>query len=253
MKILSLAPSNTEILFALGAGDQIIARTAYCDYPEEAKKIPKVGDWINPNLDEIKRLEPDIILTSTIVQEKLFQKMKKKKMPAVHLAPRNLAEVLKTIETLGKLVSKEKEAEKIVNHMLSTFALIRDQSFDLVKKPKLYVEEWHKPPMISGNWVPDLAQIAGADYELIKAGEYSRKISLSQIKKYNPEIIVLSICGLGERVNIDLIKKRKGWENLFAVKNGQIYVIDDSLLNRPAPRLVSGCRKLHELIIKNTG
>ncbi|MBI5227766.1 cobalamin-binding protein [Candidatus Micrarchaeota archaeon] len=251
MKIISLAPSNTEILFALGAGDQVIARTAYCDYPEEAKKIPKIGDWINPNIDEIRRMEPDLIITSTIVQEKLAQELKKKKMPVIHIAPKNLSEVLKSIETIGKLVSKEEEAYKIVNQMLIAFAAIREQTFDLKRWPRLYIEEWHKPPMVSGNWVPDLAEIAGADYALAKAGQYSKKISIEKMKKYDPEIIVLSICGLGERVNPDLVKKRKGWEQLSAVRENKIYVIDDSLLNRPGPRLVSGCRKLQELILKD--
>ena len=114
MRIVSLAPSNTEILFAIGAGDQIIARTAYCDYPPVAKAIPKIGDWVNPDIDVIKKLEPDLILTSTIVQEKLAERMKKLKLPVYHLDPKKLSDVIASIERIGELVDKTMEARTLL-------------------------------------------------------------------------------------------------------------------------------------------
>ncbi|MBI5046726.1 cobalamin-binding protein [Candidatus Micrarchaeota archaeon] len=249
MKILSLAPSNTEILFALGAGDQIIGRTAYCDYPQEALQIPKIGDWTNPPISKIKELQPDLILTSTIVQEKLAQKLKKAKLPVAHIAPKNLVAVIGSIEKIGALVGKTEEAKKIAEHMLLRFAEIREKGETLKTHPKVYVEEWHKPPFVSGNWVPELAEIAGTEYYSgIAAGEYSKEVTLEQIKKFDPEIIIISICGLGAKTSKKLIEQRDGWNQLSAVKNDRIFVFDDSFLNRPGPRLVKGCSMIQELI-----
>lgn len=249
MRIISLAPSNTEILFALGLGSEIIARTAYCDYPEQTKEIPKIGDWIKPDIKKIKKLNADLILTSTVVQEKLAAKLKKQKLPIAHLAPRKLNEVLQSIEKIGELVNKKEEAKKIVNGMLLKFADIRKNADEFSYHPRIYVEEWHKPPFVSGNWVPELAEIAGGKYGLVKAGEYSRKIELKEIQEFDPEIIILSICGV-KSISKEMIKKRKGWQSLSAIKNNQIHVFDDSFLNRPGSRLVHGCRMITEIIEK---
>jgi len=118
----------------------------------------------------------------------------------------------------------------------------------LNKNPRVYIEEWHKPPTVSGNWVPSLVKIAGGDYSLIKAGVHSKEVTKEQIQKYDPEIIVISICGMADKVPKEWITKREGWENLSAIKNKKVYVFDDSWLNRPGPRLTIGLENLAEVI-----
>jgi iron complex transport system substrate-binding protein len=247
MKIISLAPSNTEIVFAIGAGDQVIARTAYCDYPKEALKIPKVGDWVNPDLDEIKRLNPDLILTSTVVQEKLAEKLITEGLPVTHFDPRTLNGVFDSIHQIGELVMKREGAEQLIRNMEDEFHALMNTIEK--KKPRLYIEEWHDPPFASGNWVPKLATIAGAEYGLVEEGELSKEVSFEEIKAFDPDIIVLSICGV--KSSPELVYRRKEWSDIKAVKSGNVHAFDDSLLNRPGPRLVEGAKQLKKIIFSS--
>ncbi|MBI4452883.1 ABC transporter substrate-binding protein, partial [Candidatus Woesearchaeota archaeon] len=117
-----------------------------------------------------------------------------------------------------------------------------------IPKPRVYIEEWHKPPTVSGNWVPSLVKTAGGDYSLIRGGVHSKEITTGQIQKYDPEIIIISICGMADKAPKEWVTKREGWQNLGAVKNGKVFVFDDSLLNRPGPRLTIGCEELAKII-----
>ena len=244
MRIVSLAPGNTEILFAIGAGGQTIARTAYCDYPKEALRIPKIGDWLNPNIEEIERLKPDLILTSTIVQEKLAGRLLEKGLPVVHFDPRTLDGVFESIAQTGELTGRQKEADGLILRMEDDLAALA-RSIE-GKTPRMYIEEWHEPPFASGNWVPKIAQIAGAEYEMAEEGELSREFAFGELERFDPEIILLSICGV--RLSPQAIYGRPGWESLSAVKAKNVFSIDDSLLNRPGPRLVEGARELRKII-----
>src|SRR3990167_2199570 len=114
-RIVSLAPSNTEILYALGAQDNLVACTRYCDYPDEARKKPRIGGGLDIDDELVKRFEPDLILTSTFVQNEITSRYKKSKMNIISLMPTTLKGVFDSIFKIGKLTGKEKEAIKLVN------------------------------------------------------------------------------------------------------------------------------------------
>jgi len=247
-RIISMAPSNTEILYALGAEDKVVAVTRYCDFPAEAAKKPKIGGWLDIKEELVKEYKPDLLLTSTFVQNEITEKYRKIGMNVVSLMPTTLVGVFNSIKKIGKLVGKEKEAEFLVRNMNKRVNAVKNKVRNADFKPRLYIEEWHKPTTISGNWVPTLAKIAGANYSLIRAGYHSREIFVEEIQKYNPEFIVVSICGLSDKVPKEWITKREGWENLRAVSDGNVYVFDDSLLNRPGPRLADGLDKLARIL-----
>ena len=232
MRIISLAPSNTEILFALGAGNDVIARTPECDFPEATQKIPELSDC--SDISYIKRLNPDLILTATNSQEQLAQMLEEKGLPVAHLAPKSLQGVFDSISVVGDLIEKPDQSSQLVEDLNLEFEKLRLYQW---KKPRLYVEETKDPPTVAGNWVPDIAEIAGADYGLCKGGRNSREITEKEIVDFNPEVIVLYS---GKKL------KRKGWEKIDAVKNKRVYVIP--LLSRPSPRLVKGCQELREII-----
>lgn len=247
-RIISLAPSNTEILYALNAHDKIAAVTRYCDYPEAAVKKPRIGGWLDIKEKLIMKYKPDLLLTSTFVQNEITDKYKKLGMNIESVMPTTLVGVLNSIRKIGKLVDKQKEADILIRDMNKNIKLIKNKSKFIDRRPRLYIEEWHKPPTISGNWVPTLARIAGANYGLIRAGHHSKEISLEEIQKYNPEFIIISICGLNNNVPKELITKRKGWEDIRAVKQNNVYVFDDSFLNRPGPRLVTGLEMIANVL-----
>ncbi len=246
MRIISLAPSNTEILYALGAGNQIVGVTTFCDYPPEAKVKTKVGGWVNVDYETIKSLNPDIIVTSTIVQEKIAEKCKELGFDVLHLDPKNLSEVFDTIHKLGKLVAKESVAEFIVNKVRSKIVEIKNLTENIKMRPRVYAEEWHRPPFVCGNWIPELITIAGG-ISLIEGGR-SREVTAEEIQKFDPHYMIVTWCGFKDRAQTETIKFREGWENIYAVKNDRIFIFDDSYLNRPGPRLVEGLGMLARTI-----
>lgn len=242
-KIISLAPSNTEILYALGLGKNIIATTRFCDYPVGAKTKTRVGGWIDVDLVQVKKLNADLVLTSTFVQDKVVQDAKKYNINIVHTDPKTVEEIYESIQIIGELTYKQQEARQLVDKMKKEFSDIQKTVLP-GKKPRVYIEEWHSPPHVSGNWVPELVTMAGGEYALCTKGQISKPITLKDVEKYNPEIIVLSLCGFGNKAKPEMVLKRPGWQNIEAVKKKRMYVIDDSLLNRPGPRLVEGLKFL---------
>ncbi len=244
MRIVSLAPSNTEILYALGCGDMIVADTRYCDYPEDAKKKKKIGGWLDINEEVVKQLRPDAVMTSTFVQDEVVAQCKKAGLKVFHVDPKILEHVFQSIMSIGEFVNHKSRALKLVNEMRSEFLKIRGAVSN--RKPvKVYCEEWYEKEQshASGNWVPKIIEIAGGK-SLCREGEESHVVSIAKIEEFDPDCIVLSICGRGNKVNKDFVTKRKDWNHLRAVQEGKIFVIDDSLLNRPGPRLVEGAKEL---------
>src|SRR3989338_3352025 len=154
-KIISLAPSNTEILYGLNADDSLVAVTRYCDFPDEAKRKPKIGGWLDINDELVKSFDPDLLLTSTFVQNKITGRYKKSNMNIVAVMPTTLKGVFDSIERIGKLVKKEEEALQLIKSMKNQINNIKNK-IKSKSKPRVYVEERHKPPTVSGNWVPSL-------------------------------------------------------------------------------------------------
>ncbi len=237
--IVSLAPSNTEILYALGAEDRIVATTAVCDHPPAAEDKPSVGGWTNPDVDEVARFDPDLVLASDALQDDAVQQCRDADLPVKQFTPTRLHHVLNTIKRIGELVECEPQAAELVDDM-------NQQIHDLsttggANEPRIYCEEWHEPPMIGGNWIPDMIQLLGGDY-LLTPGERSRTVDTAEIQRFDPVHIFLHYCGHGDSPSPDHVLKRDGWQDLTAVQNGTVHVLHDSLLNRPGPRLVNGMR-----------
>lgn len=247
MRIASLAPSVTEILYELGAGQDIVCSTIYCDYPESAKNLPKVGSWLNVDFEQLKQLRPDIVFTSTAVQGNLTDKLRNTGFQVVNINPTRLSEVIDSYQQIGQLTGHSEEAEKISKKLYQQLMglYLNGASKDA---PKVYCEEWSAPPMAAGNWVPDVVELAGGRYGLVKPGELSREVDTRDLLDYNPDLIVLHVCGMGEGVDTSVVTKRAGWERVRAVQEGNIFAINDSLLNRPTSRLFSGLDKLKEII-----
>ncbi|MBI4894675.1 MAG: cobalamin-binding protein [Candidatus Aenigmarchaeota archaeon] len=246
MRIVSLAPSNTEILYAIGAGDQIVGVTTFCDYPPEAKAKQKVGGWTNVDYDAIRALAPDVVITSTSVQDVAAQKCREMGFNVLHIDPKNLSEVFDSVHRLGQLVGMQSGAELVVQMMRLKIDEVVKRVEGGSMRPRVYAEEWHKPPFVCGNWIPELIQLAGGE-SLINEGR-SREVALDEVKAFDPHYMIVTWCGFGERAQAELIKYREGWEDVYAVKNGRIFVFDDSYLNRPGPRLVDGLELLARTI-----
>lgn len=251
MRIISLAPSNTELLFALGLGDQVIAITNLCDYPQATKDKTRIGSWITTDTEKLKELKPDFIFTSYFIPPILRGWKGPSKL--IHVEPKTLSDVYKSILIIGKEVKRHKAAENLVKKMQQEFEKIKNDALKLwgsgtLQLPRVYMEEWPVPPMASGNWVPELVKIAGGISGIAQKGKPSSEFKLDRLISFDPDVIIFHWCGFGKRFNKELIIKRKGWKELRAVKNNLLFNIDDSLINRPGPRLIQGAREIQKIL-----
>ncbi len=245
MRVISLSPAVTEILYAIGAGSSIIARDQWSNWPSEAKNIPCLTGHQSVDVSAVAALKPDLVFTSTLVQRELAAVLKDMDIPVIHQDPRSIADIYDSIVQIGILMHAEERGNALISDMRSGFLQVKRRSGLFQRKLRLYIEEWHNPPMVSGNWVPDIAALAGAiPFPLPQRAE-SRTVTLQEVERFNPEIIVLSICGAGALADKTLISDRIGWSDLSAVVKNRVFVIDDSLLNRPGPRLVEGASRLY--------
>ncbi|QGA80408.1 cobalamin-binding protein [Candidatus Nanohalobium constans] len=241
MNIVSLAPSNTEILYEIGAGDQVVATTSLCDYPEKAREKPSIGGWTNPKISRIHEFQPDLVIASDDLQDEAVEKIQSEGYPVLQVKPHSLEEVYESIEEIGEAVDRGEEAEELIREMKSEL-----DGISLEGSPRIYCEEWMDPPMASGNWIPDLIEKIGGEY-FIEEGR-SQKFNFGELQDFDPEYIFMHICGAGENLNTAQLTERKDWEEIEAVEKNQVYIIDDNLLNRPGPRLVEGAKRIKEKV-----
>ena len=245
MRIASLSPAATEILFALGVGDQIVCTDQFSNFPDEAKEIPHLRDHQEIDSEELRAHSPDIVLTETVVQEKLAVKLREAGFSVIHQDPCTINQIYESMRALGALFNVMPKVEALILKTQQGFNAVKKKAAHLPSRPQLYIEEWPDPPFASGNWVPEIVRIAGGLQFPINDGELSRAVTLEEVQKWNPELIVISWCGAGNLAPKELLEKRQGWESLQAICEGRVRVIDDSLLNRPGPRLVEGAQKIY--------
>lgn len=241
MRIVSLAPSNTEILYRLGVEDQIVATTSLCHYPVEAARKPSVGGWTDISTEKVKEFNPDIAFASDDLQDSIVEDLRDQGIEVLQVKPHTLEEVYQSILRIGESVDREGKAREIVEEMRDRIELV-----DL-KGKRIYCEEWMDPPMVSGNWMPGLIKAGNGEY-FIGEGQRSREFKLEELKDFNPEYIFLNVCGSGRNADIDEFAEREDWQEITALENSNVYVIDDALLNRPGPRLAEGLEAIEKKI-----
>ncbi len=248
-RIVSLAPSNTEILFSLGLNDEIVGVTEFCDYPTEAKKKEKIGGFINPNLEKIYSLKPDLVLGIRGNPIDLFMNLKKLKIKSLAFDPKNVDELFKLILTIGKVVDKRDEARNLVEVLSEKRMKIIEEARKF-KKKRVYVEIWNSPYMSVGKntYINDLIEGVGGINIASKATGDWPILSQEFIINENPEVIIIAYMGQ----TIDDVLKRSGWEKIDAVKNRRIYIFENQdLIFRLGPRIIDGMEELFRLIHKD--
>ena len=250
LRIASLSPAVTEILFALGVGKQIVCTDQFSNFPEEAKAIPHVRDMVKIDPEDIRVFQPEAVFLGTSIQTKLAEVLRAENFSVIHDDPRSVDDIYAWIRSIGTIVDRGKEAEALVLRMQKGFQEVKKKAKMMhagrdVRFARLYIEEWHYPPFASGNWVPEIARIAGGEQFPVAPGALSPEVTLEQVAQWNPDLIVISWCGAGSLAPKELLLNRPGWDQLTAIQKGHVRVIDDSLLNRPGPRLVEGAQRLY--------
>jgi len=235
-RIISLAPSNTEILFALGLGDKVVGVTMYCDYPPEAQDKEKVGDYYGPDIEKIIALEPDLILATDFHRFDLIPALEDQGFTVFAVAPQTLDDVLESIQKIGQITGKEAEALELVNGMTGKITEIEGQVKELEEKPRVFYMTWHDPMWTVGRntWIDDLINTSGGVNIFSQYFESGAMVEIEWVILLNPEIIITSEWSYDWALNATELASTN------ASQTGRIYTFDDDLAQRPGPRLVKG-------------
>lgn len=252
-KIVSLAPSNTEILFAVGAGKQVVAREDFTNYPEEAVKLPSVGGLSGKiNLEQIVSYSPDLVLVAPITaaeQVKALQDLKLNVMVVPN--PKTLQEMYANLELVGKATGHTDEAKKLAADLSAREKKLLEVVSKATSKPSVFYEldgsepakPWTSGP---GTFVDMLITLAGGQNigaEL--KGEWAQ-FSQEELIVKNPDFILLGDSNFG--MTADQVKARAGWNVLKAVKDGKVLPINDDMISRPGPRMLDGLTELIKIM-----
>lgn len=244
-RIISLAPSNTEILFALGAGQNIVGRTKYCDFPAEALSITNIGDLGNPDRELVLSLNPDCIVASYKTQAQLFDFFSRYNIPVIISEATSFNQIAESINLLGNATNKKDAAEKIVQGLKEKTAKLEKQLEGTVPVRCYYAVSFGN----YGNWTAgkgsflhDIIEKAGGENLGAVIGKPWGEISPETIVSLNPDVVIL-----GKYSGpVGTLASSAGLRELVAVKNNRIIVVDDDLVGRPGPRIVDGLQELAE-------
>ena len=245
-RIVSLAPANTEIAYAIGAGDKMVAGTSYDDYPKEAESLPKVGDFANPSVEKIASYQPDLVLAAGGIQAGLRGKLEKLGMQVFVVDPTSYDGVIATITALGKLAGTSDQAATVAAQMTKAKDEVQAKVGSLTKA-STFLEIYSKPLMTagSGTFIDDMITLAGGTNIGATAGSGFPNFSTEVLAKDDPAVYIADSGSMSKPGDI---KTRAGFADLTAVKDGQVYVIDDNLIARPGPRLAEGLAQLAQMI-----
>ena len=242
-RVVSLAPSVTEIVWELDATDMLVGVTHHCGV--DSDDVPAVGGWLNPDYEAIRACDPDLVVTTDSLQADVRDELRDRDYRVVHVDPRTLGDVIDSFATVGRALGKPQAGHDLAWRARSRIERVRR----LVRgrpRPTVYCEEWSEPPTAAGNWVPDAVRAAGGEYPFLPAGERSREVDSADVEAANPEHVFLHVCGRGERSDPEAVLDRE-WE-IPAVENDAVHVLDDSLLNQPSPRLLDGIETMARIL-----
>ena len=251
-RIVALTPSDCEILYALGAGDTLVGRGEYCDYPAEVTEVPSVQSGADTNIEQIIALEPQVLLMSTMAQtEEQIEQLENAGVHVVVSDAKDIEGVYTAIEMIGTLMAKEEEAETFIADMESTFAeLSKKAAGDGTKT--IYFEV---SPLEYGLWaagantfMDEVAEMLGLTNCFADVDGWG-EISEEQVLERNPDYIVTITMSYDQELSPEEeIMSRAGWENVTAVKNRAILNLVNNELSRPGPRLAEGAQMLYDFI-----
>ena len=286
-RIVSLLPSATEIVCALGLEDSLVGVTHECDYPAAVVGKPQLtasrishgtmtsaeidhavrsqldGHGSIYDLDEeaLRALRPDLIITQELCDvcavnykrvEQAAARLFDADVRVVSLEPNTIADIFSNIRTVGALTGREAAAESVVGELATRLDALSLALPEVETRPRTFVLEWLEPPYAPGHWVPEQVALAGGDHAFGHAGQPSTTTTAEAIRVYAPEVIVLAPCGYYKEDIMRALEGARfpaGWQELPAVRRGEVWAVDaTSYFSRPGPRVVSGAEILARII-----
>jgi iron complex transport system substrate-binding protein len=251
LRIVSLAPSATSILHAVGERRTLVGVTKWCADVADVSGLPRVGDcWHMGSVDEILRLRPSLVIGSVPYKAETVAKLLEHPVNFLATNPRTLADVYRDIRMLAALVERAQAGERVIAQMQEQFAAILSQSERALRKAgrrkplRIYCEAWPNPRISSPPWVAELARFCGAEM-VVPAG---RRVNDDDVAAVAPDVIVLAWAATGNKAKIQRAYAVPSWKNVPAIRHRRVFVIADELLNTPGPPLVPGAKQLWKIV-----
>lgn len=286
MRIASLLPSATEVVYALGMGDELVAVSHDCDYPPDvANKIRltsidvvpdelgsrELDEWVSRKIHKgisiyhidpelLKKANPELVLTQELCEvcAPSFSDVQSAcrildgKPRIVSLEPKGLGEILENVLRVGKETGREEQAARLVASLRKRINAVDSAAGDATYRPSVTCIEWLDPLFVAGHWVPEMVRMAGGVDGLGPNHDPSTKIEWTRIVEYDPDVVVLMPCGFNRGRTIDEARslgKNENWRELRAVRNRRVFAVNGSAyFNRPGPRIVEGLETLAEIL-----
>lgn len=253
MRLISICPSNTELVAYLGLTDQLVGVDDFSDWPTSVQDLPKLGPDLSIDMDALESLKPDLVLASLSVpgMEKNIEALQERKIPHLVFNANSLEEIAEDLHTLGIACDVEKRSNEISKSYLYCIEQLRNIAQTITIKPTLYWEWWPNPIFTPGktNWLTEISEIAGGRNIFQDVELASVQTDWSDIIKRNPDYIFMAWVGVAyERIKPAHLLKRPNALEILAVKKNQLHVMEEWLYCRPSPRLLEGALKLAQLL-----
>lgn len=284
-RIVSFLPSATELLYELGAGDSLVGVTHECLYPEQAKSKPRVissifdpqtmtskqiDDMVSElarnekssflvHEDNLKNANPDLIIAQGICavcsaytnEVNTALQILNQKPEIEVLDPHTVEDILASVMIVAKRIGKENEGQKLVESLKKRINFVKNKN--VKTRPSVLCIEWVEPFFTSGHWVPQMVEFVGGTNLISQTGQHSRKMTIDEVQKADPDFIVMMPCGFDTKRTVSecttTLQKNPKWKALSAIKNGKLYAVDaNSYFSKPSIRTITGMEILAKII-----
>jgi iron complex transport system substrate-binding protein len=253
MRIVSICPSNTEILYYLGLGDQVVGLDDHSDWPLEWQHLPRVGPDLTIDMEKVESLRPDLVVASLSVpgMEKNVEALMARNLPHIVLNPSRIGDIPTDIRRLGEATDREREAEQLARQFVEKVESIRLATARVEHRPTLFWEWWPNPIYTPGreNWLTDVSEIAGGVNIFSDFPTDNVKATREMVAERNPDHICVVWCGIElKRIKPAMITERPEWQKVTAIRKSQVHLLEEGLYCRPSPRILDGLERLVKLI-----
>jgi len=244
-RIISVVPSSTEILFALGLGDKIVGVSDFDDYPKDVESKPRVGGFSNPNLEKIIGLKPDVIFVGTPFGKENAEKLKSMGITVILAEAKSFDQIYDSISLIGKVTDTEAKAKELIDGMKAKVEEIKNKVKDKEKPRVYFVVSLGKSNWTAGKgtFIDEIINLAGGENVASDVNGWA-EYSIEKIVEKNPQVIITTNHG----ASIEDIKKAEGYKKTDAVKNNKVFMVDENTVVRPSNRIVVGLEEIAKVL-----
>ncbi|MBF0264009.1 MAG: cobalamin-binding protein [Gammaproteobacteria bacterium] len=249
-RIIALSPHSVEILYAIGAGKQIVATLSHADYPKQARQIPIIGNYHGIQIEKVLDLKPDLIIawkTGNKIQD--LKRLESLGYKIFYSNPQTIDEVSADISKIAKLIHQQKNTEQVIKKLETEYQYIK-ALYSNKKRVDVFYQLWHSPlrTIGSNNWINSLINDCGGNNIFANSTTTYPMISMENLLSKNPQLVIIPVDFKADNINKTELELWSKWQHIAAVKNKHIYQIDSDLLHRQTPRAVEGLSELCKLI-----